>query len=160
VPDDNRARLAERIAALAKDQGRTVAVAESLTGGMVAQELAAANGASEWFRGALVAYSTEVKHRVLGVPAGPVVSAAAARAMASGVRRLLSADVAVAVTGAGGPSGQDGQEPGTVYVAIDDADQRVQRLDLSGEPPEICARAADAALRMLLDAFTDPTKQP
>ena len=148
------ARVAERIAAVARDQGRTIAVAESLTGGMVAQKLAAASGASEWFRGSLVAYSSEVKHEVLGVPDGPVVSADAARAMASGVRGLLGADVAVAVTGAGGPSPQDGQEPGTVYVAVDDTDQAVQRLALSGEPPVICADAADAALKMLLEALT------
>jgi nicotinamide-nucleotide amidase len=148
------ARIAERIAALARDQGRTIAVAESLTGGMVAQKLAAAGGASEWFRGSLVAYSSEVKHEVLGVPDGPVVSADAARAMASGVRGLLGADVAVAVTGAGGPSPQDGQEPGTVYVAVDDADWTVQRLALSGEPPVICGGAADAALRMLLEVLS------
>jgi nicotinamide-nucleotide amidase len=154
VPDDMGTRIAERIAALAQDQGRTIAVAESLTGGMVAQKLAAASGASEWFRGSLVAYSSEVKHDVLGVPDGPVVSADAARAMASGVRGLLGADVAVAVTGAGGPSPQDGQEPGTVYVAVDDSDQTVRRLGFSGEPPVICADAADAALRMLLEALS------
>jgi nicotinamide-nucleotide amidase len=154
VPDDMGTRIAERIAALAQDQGRTIAVAESLTGGMVAQKLAAASGASKWFRGSLVAYSSEVKHDVLGVPDGPVVSADAARAMASGVRGLLGADVAVAVTGAGGPSPQDGQEPGTVYVAVDDSDQTVRRLGFSGEPPVICADAADAALRMLLEALS------
>jgi nicotinamide-nucleotide amidase len=75
--------------------------------------------------------------------------------MARGVRRLLGADVAVAVTGAGGPASQDGQDPGTVYVAVDDgADQRVQELHLDGDPEEISVAAAEATLRTLLDALS------
>jgi nicotinamide-nucleotide amidase len=154
VQNEARDRLADEISEEARHRGVTVAVAESLTGGMVATALAAADAASKWFRGSLVAYSSEVKHEVLDVPDGPVVSAEAAQAMASGVRRLLAADVAVAVTGAGGPSAQDGQDPGTVYVAVDDgSDVHVQRLDLDGEPSEICARSAEYTLRLLLDGM-------
>jgi nicotinamide-nucleotide amidase len=154
VQNEVRDRLAGEISEEARRRGVTVAVAESLTGGMVATALAAADAASEWFRGSLVAYSSEVKHEVLDVPDGPVVSAEAAEAMAAGVRRLLAADVAVAVTGSGGPSAQDGQEPGTVYVAVDDgAGTRVQRLDLDGEPSEICVRSAEHTLRLLLDGL-------
>jgi nicotinamide-nucleotide amidase len=150
---DVRDRLAAQVADLARARGRTVAVAESLTGGMVATALAAAEAASEWFRGSLVAYSSEVKHEVLGVPDGPVVSAVAATAMARGARRLLGADVAVAVTGAGGPAAQDGQEPGTVFLAVyDGVDARVQRLDLDGDDPEaVCAAAARSVLEVLVD---------
>jgi nicotinamide-nucleotide amidase len=150
---DVRDGLAAQVADLARARELTVAVAESLTGGMVSTPLAAAEAASEWFRGSLVAYSSKVKHEVLDVPAGPVVSAAAASAMARGVRRLLRADVAVAVTGAGGPEGQDGQEPGTVFLAVDDgADQRVQRLDLDGDDPAaVCEAAAEAALKLLAE---------
>jgi nicotinamide-nucleotide amidase len=105
-----------------------------------------------WFR-PLVAYSSEVKHEVLDVPDGPVVRASAAEAMARGVRRLLGADVAV--TGAGGPASQDGQDPGTVYVAVDDgADQRVQELNLDGDPKEISVAAAEETLRALLGALS------
>lgn len=154
VRSEDRDRVADEISEEARRRGLTVAVAESLTGGMVATALAAADAAGGWFRGSLVAYSSEVKHAVLDVPDGPVVSAGAARAMASGVRRLLAADVAVAVTGSGGPSPQDGQEPGTVYVAVDDgAGVHVQRLDLDGEPGEICARSAECTLRLLLDGM-------
>ena len=94
-PDDEDARrdLAARIGELAADRGLTVAVAESLTGGMVAMALARAPDSSTWFRGSLVAYHSDVKHEVLGVPPGPVVSAEAAAAMATGVRCLLRADV-------------------------------------------------------------------
>ncbi|TWF76820.1 nicotinamide-nucleotide amidase [Pseudonocardia hierapolitana] len=154
MQSEGRDQVADEISEEARRRGLTVAVAESLTGGMVATALAAAYAASAWFRGSLVAYSSEVKHAVLDVPDGPVVSAEAAQAMASGVRRLLAADVAVAVTGSGGPSAQDGQEPGTVYVAVDDGSGiRVQRLDLDGEPSEICARSAECTLRLLLDGM-------
>jgi nicotinamide-nucleotide amidase len=153
--ESTRDQAAAEVSEAARRCGLTVAVAESLTGGMVASALAAAEAASGWFRGSLVAYSSEVKHDVLDVPDGPVVSAEAARAMARGVRRLLGADVAVAVTGVGGPTPQDGQAPGTVYVAVDDGRrQRVQRLELTGEPPEVCAAAADATLSLLHDALS------
>ena len=79
-----RTALAARIAELAGSAGVHIAVAESLTGGMLSSALVEAPGASTWFRGAVVAYTRDVKHRVLGVPPGPVVSAPAAAAMASG----------------------------------------------------------------------------
>ncbi|MGH3501875.1 MAG: CinA family protein [Nocardioidaceae bacterium] len=95
--------LASEIATAATEQRVTVAVAESLTGGLVASSLAAAPGASRWFRGAVVAYASEVKHELLAVPAGPVASEQAARAMAAAVADLLGADLTLAITGVGGP---------------------------------------------------------
>lgn len=154
LDEETRQQRAEQLAELALARGRTIAVAESLTGGMIASALAQAQQASEWFRGALVAYSTEVKHEVLDVPAGPVVSAEAAGVMARRVRELLGADMSVAVTGAGGPSAQDGHEPGTVFLAVaGGADDDVVRLDLPGEPGAVCARATLAALDALIDAL-------
>ncbi len=83
-PADERQRhdLAARIAELAAADGVRIAVAESLTGGLIACALAASPGAGQWFRGSVVAYDSDVKHDVLGVPPGPVVSATAASAMA------------------------------------------------------------------------------
>jgi nicotinamide-nucleotide amidase len=154
VDDETQALLAERVGELARARELTVAVAESLTGGMIAAALAAAEQSSEWFLGSVVAYASRVKHDVLDVPDGPVVSATAASAMARGVRRLLKADVAVAVTGAGGPSGQDGREPGTVFVAFDGGDEhRVMRLHLDDEPKVVCATTAAAALRVLIEGL-------
>jgi nicotinamide-nucleotide amidase len=119
---------------------------------MVASALAAASSASTWFRGSLVAYASEVKYEVLGVPHGPVVSAEAASAMARGIRRLLRSDVALGVTGAGGPDPQDGRDPGTVFLAVDSAeDHRVLRLQLGGDPTAVCAGAADVALEVLVE---------
>jgi competence/damage-inducible protein CinA-like protein len=100
------------------DRGLTLAVAESLTGGLVASRLVGVAGASAWFRGGVVSYASDVKASVLGVPEGPVVSAAAAGAMAEGVRRLLGADVGLGVTGVAGPDSQEGQPPGTVFLAV------------------------------------------
>jgi nicotinamide-nucleotide amidase len=105
-------------------RGQTLAVAESLTGGMVASRLVAVPGASEWFRGGVVSYASEVKHEVLGVPEGPVVSEAAAIAMADGVRRLLGADVGLATTGVAGPTEMEGQPPGTVWLGLAVGEER------------------------------------
>jgi nicotinamide-nucleotide amidase len=154
LDEETLRQRAEQVAQLARASGRRVAVAESLTGGMIASSLAQAEGASEWFCGSLVAYSTEVKHQVLGVPPGPVVSAEAAGVMARRVRSLLLADIAVAVTGSGGPSAQDGHQPGTVFLALEGVNGNdVRRLQLAGDPGSICAATALAALDALLDGL-------
>ncbi len=147
-----RSTLAAGIAELVDSTGLTVAVAESLTGGMVASALAEAPGSSTWFRGAVVAYASEVKHQLLDVPPGPVVTAEAAASMAGGVRRLLGADIAVALTGAGGPSGQDGQPPGTVFLALSDGQHTEveQHYFDDDDPAEVCDRTAAEALQLLL----------
>ncbi len=75
-------------------------------------------GASKVFRGSVVSYASDVKFDVLGVPEGPVVSEAAAAAMAAGARRVLGADVALALTGVAGPTEQDGMPVGTLCVGV------------------------------------------
>jgi nicotinamide-nucleotide amidase len=99
-------------------RGLSFAVAESFTGGLIASRVVALPGASRWFRGGVVAYASAVKHAVLDVPEGPVVTPAAAVAMAEGVRRLLGADVGLATTGVAGPDPQEGQAPGTGFAGI------------------------------------------
>jgi len=96
----------------------TLAVAESFTGGLIAARAVALPGASRWLRGAVVAYASEVKYEVLGVPEGPVVTAEAAAAMAEGVRRLLGADVGLATTGVAGPDAQEDKPPGTAFAGV------------------------------------------
>jgi nicotinamide-nucleotide amidase len=136
-------------AALKRD-GHTLAVAESLTGGMLANAFARASGSSKWFRGGIVAYSAMVKHDVLDVPRGPVVSEAAALAMASSVAHLLDADIAVAVTGVGGPDPQDGEPPGTVWAATWPGQLGgAVLLRLSGSPESICEQVCTETVRML-----------
>ena len=110
--------IEDAVAGVLLAEGLTLALAESLTGGLAASRLVNVPGASRWFRGSVVSYASEVKFSVLGVPEGPVVSEAAARAMAEGARRVLGADVGLAMTGVAGPDPQDGQPPGTVFVGV------------------------------------------
>lgn len=157
---DHSGELAERIAETAQRNQLQVAVAESLTGGLLANRLAAAPAAAEWFAGAVVAYSRRVKHAVLGVPAGPVVSEAAALAMADTVAKLLNAQASVAVTGVGGPQRQDGQAPGTVWVAVCHGTQIHATLHhfIDSDPAAVCDRACTQALGALLAALS-PSRQ-
>jgi nicotinamide-nucleotide amidase len=110
--------MEQAVARLLLERGLTLAVAESLTGGLVGARLVGVEGASDWFRGSVVAYAAEVKHDLLGLPPGPVVSGEAVRAMAEGACRVLGADVGVAVTGVAGPSEQEGQPVGTVWFGL------------------------------------------
>jgi nicotinamide-nucleotide amidase len=146
--------IAAEVGGVLRDRGATAAVAESLTGGLLVQALARTGGSGDWLRGGVVAYHRSVKRDVLGVTATRVVSADAAAQMASGVRLLLGGDVAVAVTGVAGPDPQDGQPPGTVWLAVDLGDGPVtELLSATGTPTEICAQAVEAALRLLVTAL-------
>src|SRR5699024_4781408 len=120
-------------------QGRTLAVAESLTGGLLAASIVAVPGASAVFRGGAVAYATDTKAAVLGVEEawlaarGPV-DPRVATMMADGARRLFAADLALATTGVAGPGPADGHAAGTVYLACTGAGrERVRGVRLSGD---------------------------
>ena len=110
--------IEDAVARALASEGWTVGLAESVTGGLAASRLVNVPGASAWFRGSVVSYASQVKFDVLGVPEGPVVSEAAAMAMAEGARRVLGADVGLAITGVAGPDEQDGRPPGTVFVGL------------------------------------------
>jgi nicotinamide-nucleotide amidase len=142
----------EALAELIVQRHLTVAVAESLTGGMLSSRFAQAPGASEWFRGGIVAYASEVKHDLLGVGPGPVVSRQAAIDMVNGVAKLLDASSAIAVTGVGGPGPQDDQPPGTVWVGVlTDGHAQALLLKLAGSPAEICRRTCDRCLELFYE---------
>ena len=138
------------VAAELLQRGLTLAVAESLTGGLIASRLVNVPGASTWFRGGVVSYASQVKYDVLGVPEGPVVSGAAAEAMATGVRDLLKADIGLSVTGVAGPDEQEGQAPGTVFVGLCIGEAVTHSaLRLPGDRPRIRAYSAISALDVL-----------
>jgi len=151
-------RLLETLAA----RGLSLAVAESLTGGLVSSTLVEVPGASRVLRGAVVAYATEVKAEVLGVDrallaAQGAVDPLVARQMASGVARLLRAEVGIATTGVAGPDPQDGFAPGTVFVAVAlGGRSRSLELWLEGDRAEIRAGARDGALDLALAELSDP----
>ncbi|MFF4699227.1 CinA family protein [Streptomyces chattanoogensis] len=143
------------------ERGQSLAVAESLTGGLVAGELTAVPGASRVVRGSVTAYATGIKRDVLGVDgallaARGAVDAEVARQMASGVRRVLGADWGVATTGVAGPEPQDGQPVGTVFVAVEgpDGTSEVRRLALDGDRDRIRRNTVQAALALLLSELT------
>lgn len=106
------------VGTLLAERGLTLAVAESLTGGLVASRVVNVAGASAWFRGGVVAYDEEVKVALLGVAPGPVVSARCAQEMAVGVARALGADVGLSTTGVAGPDPLEGHPPGTVFIGL------------------------------------------
>ena len=103
---------------LLRARGLRLAVAESLTGGLVSSRLVSVAGASDVYVGGVVAYDPSVKREVLGVPEGPVVTTECAEAMAVGVARALGADVGIATTGVAGPDELEGEPPGTVCLAV------------------------------------------
>jgi nicotinamide-nucleotide amidase len=135
---------------LLEARGWKLAIAESLTGGLASSRVVNVPGSSEWFKGGVVSYDSQVKFDVLDVPEGPVVSEEAAKAMAEGVRRLLKADVGVAMTGVAGPAEQEGQPPGTVWLGVavgDDVDARLVRLP--GDRDRIRQLSVISAMDML-----------
>jgi nicotinamide-nucleotide amidase len=138
------------VGALLEANGLCLGLAESVTGGLIGSRLTAAPGASKWFRGSIVSYASEVKFDVLDVPRGPVVNAETAEAMAIGVRRVLGADVGLAVTGVAGPAEQDGEKPGTVFVGLarNSAVESV-RLTLPGDRERVRQFATISALDLL-----------
>jgi nicotinamide-nucleotide amidase len=115
VDDDT---MESAVGVLLEARGWTMAVAESMTGGLVASRLVDVPGSSKWFKGGVVAYDSEIKFDILDVRRGPVVSEEAAVQMAEGVRRRLGADVGLSVTGVAGPAEQEGQPVGTVWLGF------------------------------------------
>jgi len=138
--------------------GLTFGVAESLTGGLIASRLVNVPGASGWFKGGVVAYDSQVKFDVLGVPAGPVVTEAAAAAMAKGARRVTGADVGLGITGVAGPDDQEGVRPGTVFVGLALPGRPVQSRELRvpGDRERVRQYGAISALDLLRRALDAP----
>jgi nicotinamide-nucleotide amidase len=152
-PDELREETAAQAAAISRrmrDTGFTLAVAESLTSGAVASALGAAEAASDWFRGGVVAYASEVKFELLKVTRGPVVTAECASQMATGVAQLLRADVGLALTGVGGPGPTEGRPAGTVFLSVQGPGiDRTDECHFPGAPTEVVLAATLHGLRML-----------
>jgi len=145
--------------------GQTVAVAESLTGGLVAAALTDIPGASVVVRGGVLAYSTDLKAQVLGVDEGLLarvgaVDAEVAEQMARGVRLLMGSTYGLATTGVAGPDQVDGKPVGTVYVAVVGLDfSRVKALSLSGNRGDVRAQSVLAVLALLAEALGAQARQ-
>jgi len=148
---------AEALVRSLRDREVSVATAESLTGGRLAARLTDVPGSSHVFLGGVVSYQTRVKVEVLGVPdevvaTDGVVSAACARAMADGVRRLLGSTYALSTTGVAGPDRQEGKPVGTVYVGLaGPGGTRALALELDGDRGAIQDASVAAALAALTE---------
>ena len=138
--------------------GKTLATAESCTGGMIGAALTAVPGAARVYKGGVVSYWSEVKEKLLGVSGedlenlGPV-SMQVAGSMAQGARKLLKTDVAVSVTGLAGPDGDEfGRPVGTVFVGFDNGARTVVRqYRFGGDRDSVRRQAAEAALKLILE---------
>ena len=136
--------------------GYTLAVAESCTGGLIAQRLTDVAGSSKYFIEGVVAYSNDAKSRTLGVDSALIlengaVSAPVARAMAEGIRKRANTDFGLSVTGIAGPGGGTEEKPvGLVYIALSDEVQTKHRkLQIPGDRQLVRWRASQAALDLL-----------
>jgi PncC family amidohydrolase len=149
--------------------GATIAVAESLTGGLLGAELTSVAGSSATFLGGITAYATEAKTSLLGVSTDLIalrgtVHQDVAAAMAHGVRARFGSTYAVGLTGVAGPDEQDGQPPGTVFVALVGAGpERMLALTLTGARRTVRREAVKAALDLIvqeLDTSLDMGGKP
>ena len=138
--------------------GKTLATAESCTGGMIGQMLTAVPGSSAVYKGGIISYVNEVKRDVLGVPQEILdrygaVSSWTAGYMASGVRKLLKADIAVSVTGLAGPGGDEfGHPVGTVYIGYEsNVKALVKEFHFQGDRADVRRQTIEAALTLILE---------
>ena len=163
VGESATVELAGQILDLLRSRGETLAVAESLTGGLVCAALTDIAGASVAVRGGVVAYATDLKAVLLGVPRALLdrygaVHPDVAVAMAEGVRLRLGASFSVATTGVAGPDPQDGQPVGTVHIAVAaEGDTVVRTLALPGDRAAVRAGTVAAALGLLLGRLREET---
>jgi len=139
-------------------QGKTLATAESLTGGSIGAALTAVSGSSAVFKGGIISYCNEIKHHVLGVDQNLLdtigaVSAPVAEAMAEGARKMLNADIAVSATGLAGPGGDEfGNPVGTVYIGYSDNQTTFAReFRFSGSREDVRKQSVEAALTIILE---------
>lgn len=152
-------------------RGLTIAVAESLTGGLLAAEFVRVPGASAVLAGGVVAYQSAIKHTLLGVDEELLAEHGAvhpevARQMATGVRTALAvdghaADIGIATTGVAGPTPQDGQAVGTVYLGLSHgAGVRAIELHLTGSRAEIRAQTVTHAIEAVRELLDTPKPEP
>ncbi len=135
---------------LLRHKGWSLGLAESVTGGLVGARLTGIPGSSDVLRGSIVSYATEVKQSVLGVSDGPVVTEVAALEMARGARRVLNADVGLALTGVAGPAEQEGMPVGTLCVGLIWPDGELTRtLRLSGQREQMRQMSVISSLDLL-----------
>jgi nicotinamide-nucleotide amidase len=157
-PDPELFTLAQRVGERLRQQRRSLAVAESCTGGLLAAALTDVPGSSAYFLGGIVPYSDAVKVRQLGVPETLLaqegaVSSGTAAAMATAVRNLLQADIGVAITGVAGPGAEGPKPAGLTFISVAAPEPTTHRYQWSGDRWENRRRSVAAALELLAQAI-------
>ena len=154
------------VGALLKENGKTIACAESCTGGLIGHRLTGVPGSSAYFLESAVVYSNRAKTRRLGVPGTLLtrcgaVSAAAARATAIGIRKTSGADLGLAVTGVAGPDGGTARKPvGLVYIALAHAQGgAVHRNLFFGGRAQVKFQSSQKALDVVRKSLTKRSKK-
>ncbi|MFI3312811.1 MAG: CinA family protein [Eubacteriales bacterium] len=148
--------LATQVVQAYLQEGKTIATAESCTGGLVGGALTAVSGSSSVYMGGIISYTNPIKHRLVGVKQELLdefgaVSQPVAKAMAEGVRQVIDTTVGVSVTGVAGPNPDDWNNPvGLVYIAVSDGKTtHCQTCNFSGDRASVRNQAVEVALKML-----------
>ena len=148
--------LAVKLVDKLKENKLTISTAESLTGGLVGVNISSVSGASEVFKGSVVAYTDEVKTGVLNVDSKIIeeftsISEQVAQLMALNVRKLMNSDIGISTTGVAGPNSSAGLKPGIVFVAISSDDHNMcQKLELTGDRTSIREQSVEKILQLTL----------
>jgi PncC family amidohydrolase len=153
--------LGEDLGQKLREKGKTIAVAESMTGGLVASLITDVPGSSAYFVGGVVAYSNELKTKLLGVKQSTLerfgaVSEQTAAEMAEGIREITGADVGASLTGIAGPGGGTEKKPiGLVFFAVDSGNdiKEVRKAIIEGNRLEIKRRASELILCMIIECL-------
>ena len=154
--------LPEELGSVLKAKGKTIATAESCTGGKIGDMITSVPGSSAYFLGGVVSYSNDAKVSLLGVDTGALkadgaVSEMVARQMADGARERFGADVGISTTGIAGPGGGSAEKPvGLVFVAASTSDMSLCRRHVfTGARDDIKTRSANAALALALELLAN-----
>jgi PncC family amidohydrolase len=151
---ENGCDVRDRFARAIRSRRLSVGVAESMTGGALAEALVTIPGSGDWLAGGVISYFTRVKRDVLGVSPGPVISESAARDMARGSARVLGTDVGISTTGCAGPDEMEGQPVGSAWIAVAVRDRTTARhFQFEGEPAEVRTQAVEAAIVLAIEAI-------
>lgn len=160
--EEREDQLAARLGAALRAAGKTIACAESCTGGLVTSRLTDIPGSSDYVMGSVVSYTNDIKERLVGVrhetlAAHGAVSPETAREMADGIRRVIRTDLGLGITGIAGPGGGTAAKPvGLVYIAVSsEKGTRVTENHFSGTRTGVKRQTSDAALALALDALTE-----
>lgn len=160
IDNTSTKKLVEMLAKKLLESGKTVATAESCTGGNIAHNITLLAGSSQYFLGGIVSYANEVKMNVLGVKKEDLekygaVSQAVVESMATGACKAIGSDFSVATSGIAGPGGGSAEKPvGTVWMAVSDGKNTVsKKWNFDGNREEIIEKATKSAIFMLLEFF-------